>query len=123
MIVTSDALVRLPRGVVLAGGAFDPLHPGHIVYFDEIRRYGPVCCAVATDAYIREHKGRPPLLPQSARMAVIDALQAITYVVAQGEDGEAGVLARLQPALYAKGSDWQQCLPEPVVAACERYRT
>lgn len=119
MIVAPDALAALPPGLVLVAGCFDPLHAGHLAYFEQARAFGPLCCAVASDAYIRTHKGRPPLLPQATRMAICDAL--CDFVIAQDESGEAGALEDLRPAHYAKGSDWLHQIPEATLQACEQF--
>lgn len=119
MIVAPDALAALPPGLVLVAGCFDPLHAGHLAYFEQARTFGPLCCAVASDAYIRTHKGRPPLLPQATRMALCDAL--CDFVIAQDESGEAGALEDLRPAHYAKGADWLHQIPEATLQACEQF--
>lgn len=103
---------------VLVGGCFDPLHPGHLAYFDAAQAWGPLCCAVATDAHIRAVKHRPPLLPQAARMELIEQLSV--EVVAQDARGEAGVIDDLRPTAYIKGKDWEGRIPDAERAACER---
>lgn len=121
MIVTAEDVATLPRDLVLVGGCFDPLHAGHLDYFDKARVFGPVCVAVASDAYIRECKGRPPLLPQETRMAVLDALSNVDFVMAQDETGEAGILEDVRPKFYAKGKDWSDRLPEAELKALEQF--
>jgi len=123
MIIAPDQLPilreRVGRGLVLVAGVFDPLHAGHLAYFDKARAFGPLVCAVASDAYIRRVKGRPPLLPQAARMALLDRL--CDYVIAQDETGEAGALEELRPETYAKGMDWLDKLPEAEATACHAF--
>lgn len=107
-------------GTVLAGGAFDPLHPGHLAYLQAAAAYGPVCVAVATDAYIQQVKGRPAFLSQSERCALILGLRGVAEVIAQNEYGEVGALETVRPAVYVKGADWAGRLPAEVLAACTR---
>src|SRR5574341_328568 len=67
-----------PRASVLASGAFDPLHYGHVRYIqaaaDNARaRKLPLVVAVAPDEYV---KRRHPLLqPLEGRMEMLDALR------------------------------------------------
>lgn len=108
-------------GTVLAGGAFDALHPGHLAYLQAAATYGPVCVAVATDAYIQQTKGRPAFLSQSERMTLLLGLRGVSEVIAQDERGEAGALDDVRPLMYVKGSDWRGRLPEAVTDACYRW--
>lgn len=121
MIVTAGSTDTLPTDLVLVAGCFDPLHAGHLAYFDAAAAFGPVCCAVATDDQIRRLKGRPPLLPQGTRMAILDAIEAVDFVVAQDDSGDAGVLEDLRPAFYAKGKDWLDRLPDAEMKACAQF--
>ncbi len=103
---------------VLAGGAFDPLHAGHLAYLRAARAHGPLCVAVATDATIQATKGRPALLPQAERLAVVGGLVSVTKAIAQDARGEAGVLLDVRPHTYVKGADWRGRLPADILEAC-----
>lgn len=105
---------------VLAGGAFDPLHPGHLAYLQAAGHYGAVCVAVATDAYIQTVKGRPALLSQAERMTLLLGLRGVKEVIAQDERGEAGALEDVRPQTYVKGADWIGRLPDAERTACVR---
>lgn len=120
-IVSPAEYQTLPKDLVLVGGCFDPLHPGHLSYFDVAASFGPLCCAVASDETIQRLKGRPALLPQAERMELIAALHQIDFVVAQDESGEAGVLEDLRPKFYAKGKGWLDCLPDAETKACAQF--
>ena len=65
--------------VAMVDGAFDPLHHGHIAYFKAARELGaPVLCNLASDRYVRtKHR---PLLTETQRATVIDAIRYIDYV-------------------------------------------
>ena len=119
MIVVDTAVI--PRDVALVAGCFDPLHPGHLRYLDAAAAFGPVCCAVATDAQIQRMKHRPALQSQEARMTLVDALPSVAYVIAQDDSGDAGVLEDVRPAYYVKGHDWLDRLPEAETKACAQF--
>ena len=82
MIVNFKYLNKKKIKLVMVDGGFDPLHDGHIRYFQEARKrykkYKIVCC-LANDRYIkRKHK---VLLNQERRSIVIDAIKYIDFVI------------------------------------------
>lgn len=118
-IISREKLVNLRGKVAMVDGGFDPLHAGHIAYFKAATtlRLAVLCCA-ASDRYIRtKHK---PLLPQAARITVIDAIRYIDYVCVN-ETTTADVLAQLRPRYYVKGKDWENRLPPAETAICAEY--
>lgn len=120
-IVAPADYATLPKDLVLTGGCFDPLHRGHLAYFEAASAFGPVCCAVASDETILNMKGRPALFPQADRMALVAALPPVAYVVAADDSGDAGMLEDVRPKFYAKGQDWLDRLPEAELKACQQF--
>lgn len=117
MIVATEQLSELSGQVTMVSGGFDPLHPGHVAYFDAAAELGlPLLCNVAPDDFVR--RKHPPLLPQAERAEVIDALRPIAYVHLE-RSTTADVLAALRPRYFAKGADWRGRLPPEEVARCE----
>jgi D-beta-D-heptose 7-phosphate kinase/D-beta-D-heptose 1-phosphate adenosyltransferase len=116
VIVASEELERLAGGVTMVSGGFDPLHPGHIAYFEGASLLGvPVLCNVSSDEWVaRKH---PPLLTQEERVQVIDAIRFVAYTHAETTTTE-DVLARLRPRYFAKGADWRGRLPEEELKVC-----
>ena len=106
MILTFDQLEDFRGRVAMVDGAFDPLHHGHIAYFKAARELGaPVLCNVASDRYVRtKHR---PLLTETQRATVIDAIRYIDYVHIYEIDTET-VLRQLRPRYYVKGNDWRE---------------
>src|SRR5512146_1295501 len=87
MIVAFEDLAAYRGKVAMVDGAFDPLHAGHIAYFEEAAKLGvPVLCNLAPDRYV---EGKHfPFLPQKERASVIDALKPICYVHPNSFDTE-----------------------------------
>ncbi|HEY3316912.1 MAG TPA: adenylyltransferase/cytidyltransferase family protein [Coriobacteriia bacterium] len=111
MQVTYEELSRYAGRVAMVDGCFDPLHAGHVAYFSSAAALEyPLLANVQSDAYIRSAKGRPNLLPEEERAALIDALADVSYVHLC-RTSTADVLRRLRPAVYVKGSDWRGLLP------------
>lgn len=100
----------------MVDGGFDPLHAGHVEYFEAAAALGmPVLCNVSGDRYVsRKH---PPLLPEAHRVRLIDALRPISYTYLAQSSTE-DTLRRLQPRYYVKGDDWRDRLPAAEVEAC-----
>lgn len=116
MIVKTADLAPLKGTVAMVSGGFDPLHDGHVAYFESAAQLGaPVLCNITGDAYVsRKH---PPLLAQDRRARLIDALRAVAYThVSDLTTHE--VLAALRPRFFVKGRDWEGRLPADEVEAC-----
>jgi cytidyltransferase-like protein len=119
VIVPTQELGRFANTVTMVSGGFDPLHPGHLAYFRAAAELGaPLLCNVSSDEWVgRKHV---PLLTQSERVQLIDALEMVDYVHAeQGTTAE--VLELLRPLHFAKGVDWEGRLPEDELAVCTEY--
>jgi len=119
VIVGWDELPEQAGKVAMVDGGFDPLHGGHVDYFQAASGLGlPVLCNLASDEYVsRKHA---PLLAQAERAKVIDALRPISFVHPSSST-TAEVLAQLAPRLYVKGADWRdKRLPDEELAACEQ---
>jgi cytidyltransferase-like protein len=121
VIVPTGRLAEHRGLVTMVDGGFDPLHHGHVAYFEAAAGLGvPVLCNVASDAYVsRKHR---PLLRQEERAALIDAIRWVDLVhLAAGPT--AGVLRALAPRYYAKGSDWRDRLPAEELEVCAEQGT
>ena len=67
MIVAFEDLAAYRGKVAMVDGAFDPLHAGHVAYFEEATELGvPVLCNLASDRYV-EGKHLPFLHAERAR--------------------------------------------------------
>lgn len=116
MIIGYRDLKQHRRHVAMVDGAFDPLHHGHIEYFERARALGkPLLCNIAPDSYTSAK--HPPLLPAPQRAQVIDALRPIDFTHVSPVDTET-VLRELKPTHYIKGSDWEGRLPPEQVRIC-----
>src|SRR5690348_9784509 len=126
-IVTRDHLRELlaehrRRGqkIVLANGCFDTLHVGHTRYLEGARREGEILVvAVNTDSSMCSLKGPGrPILPETARAALVGALRAVDYVVLFSEPNVEALLQDLRPDVHAKGTDYTtETVPERATSA------
>jgi D-glycero-beta-D-manno-heptose 1-phosphate adenylyltransferase len=99
---------RRGKTIVLANGCFDTVHVGHIRYLEGARREGDILvAAVNSDSSVCALKGAGrPILPETARAALVGALRAVDYVLVFGEPNVEAVLQDLRPDVHAKGTDY-----------------
>jgi D-glycero-beta-D-manno-heptose 1-phosphate adenylyltransferase len=126
-IVTRERIKKLVvehrrRGekIVLANGCFDTLHVGHIRYLEGARREGDILiAAVNSDSSVCALKGPGrPILPESARAALVGALRAVDYVLLFSESNVEALLQELHPDVHAKGTDYSaDSVPERATSA------
>ena len=111
-----EEFVASLRTHVLVDGSFDPIHDGHIEYFEQSTFFGcPVACLIAPEVYtLSKH---PILLPVKKRAKVLEAIRFIDLVVVS-QVTTARAIGLLQPKVYFKGGDWVGKLPKDIVSAC-----
>jgi cytidyltransferase-like protein len=72
--------------VVLVTGGFDPLHSGHIAYFEAAKKLGDkLVVGVNTDSWLTRKKGRP-FMPGYERVSIIQNLKMVDHCVLFGDD-------------------------------------
>jgi len=104
MILTTEQLREYVGQLAMVDGSFDPIHDGHIGYFQAASQFGlPVICNVASDSWtVSKH---PVLLSQAQRGVVLDSIRYLSYVHLSTMSTRE-VLQLLQPKMYIKGNDW-----------------
>jgi len=70
------------RSIVLATGAFDLLHAGHLRFLEKASEYGDVLVvAINDDAYVRRTKGAGrPMLDEQERAYLVAGLRCVNRV-------------------------------------------
>lgn len=67
--------------VVLVTGGFDPLHSGHIEYFNAAKALGDILVVgVNSDDWLTRKKGAP-FMPASERISIIDNLKMVSHCI------------------------------------------
>jgi rfaE bifunctional protein nucleotidyltransferase chain/domain len=103
------------RRIVLANGAFDLLHVGHVRYLEGARAEGDwLAVAINSDASVKASKGPGrPILPETERAEIVAALACVDAVVLFEEDSPAALIRQLRPEVHAKGTDYtSESVPE-----------
>lgn len=101
--------------IVLANGAFDLLHVGHVRYLAGARAHGDVLVvAVNSDRSVHQYKGAGrPIMPEEERVEILSQLWAVDRICLFDETTVARVLERLRPDVHAKGTDYTvETVPE-----------
>ncbi len=98
------------RKIVLATGAFDLLHYGHLNFLEEAKRAGgrnaKLIVIVARDRTVEARKGKRPVVPEDQRRALIEALKPVDDVILGFEDmNYEAVIEKLKPNVIAVGYD------------------
>ena len=92
--------------VVLAGGVFDIIHPGHIYTLDAAKALGDVLVVVvATDNTSEKMKKRRPLHTQEQRQELVNSLSMVDLCLIGQEDDIFKTVNRVRPQIIALGYD------------------
>ncbi|NHI03497.1 FMN adenylyltransferase, type 3 archaeal [Candidatus Nitrosotalea sp. TS] len=109
LIEKDRTLTEIGRGairVVLAGGVFDIIHPGHIHTLRGAKALGNVLVVVvATDATAQKMKKRVPLHNMELRRDLVGSLSMVDYAVVGREGDIFKTVERIKPNIVALGYD------------------
>jgi len=79
--------------IVVVSGGFDPLHSGHIAYFEAAKSLGDILVVgVNSDAWLARKKGRS-FMSQLERTAIIDALSVVDRTIWFNDDDDSACAA------------------------------
>ncbi|NOZ59511.1 MAG: FAD synthase [Euryarchaeota archaeon] len=105
--------------VVMAGGVFDILHPGHVFFLERARREGDVLAVVvARDSTVTKRK-RIPVVPEEQRVEMVAALKPVDVALLGEEDDIFATVERIEPDVIVLGPD-QSHREEELVAELRR---
>lgn len=95
---------------VLASGVFDLLHYGHIRFLEEAKKLGGpnavLVVIVASDETVAKSKGRPPVIPEDQRRAVLESLKVVDEAILGYRDMDLDkVMKTIKPDIVAVGHD------------------
>jgi FAD synthetase len=90
---------------VMATGAFDILHMGHIYFLKEARKLGDrLVVVVARDVTVRRLK-HEPITSEEIRLGLIQELEVVDEAVLGSEDDMYAVVEEIHPDIIALGYD------------------
>jgi len=104
----------LARGkIVLATGAFDLLHLGHVRFLESSKRKGgpraKLIVVVARDKTVLNRKGRSPILPEDQRRQLVGSLRVVDKAILGHTHLDLlGILREVRPDIISVGYDQKQ---------------
>ena len=94
------------KKIVLAGGVFDIIHPGHIHTLNAAKALADVLVvAIATDKTAQKMKKRSPLHNQELRRELVNCLSMVDRTVIGHEDDIFETVREIKPDIIALGYD------------------
>ena len=94
------------KKIVLAGGVFDIIHPGHIHTLNAAKALADVLVvAIATDKTAQKMKKRPPLHNQELRRELVSCLSMVDKAVIGHEDNIFETVKEVKPSIIVLGYD------------------
>ena len=94
------------KKIILAGGVFDIIHPGHIHTLNAAKALGDVLVvAIATDKTAQKMKKRPPLHNQELRRELVSYLSLVDKAVIGHEDDIFETVKEIKPNIIVLGYD------------------
>jgi D-beta-D-heptose 7-phosphate kinase/D-beta-D-heptose 1-phosphate adenosyltransferase len=81
------------KKIVLVTGGFDPIHSGHIAYFNAAKELGDILVVgLNSDAWLTRKKGRP-FMTWYERSQIVKNLKMVDYVIEYNDDDDSSNLA------------------------------
>lgn len=97
------------RTIVLCHGAFDLVHTGHLIHFEEARALGDLLVVTITaDKHIM--KRRAVSLREEHRARQVASLEIVDYVAIVDEPSAVAAIEALHPDIYIKGAEYSNLL-------------
>jgi cytidyltransferase-like protein len=94
------------KKIVLAGGVFDIIHPGHIHTLNAAKALGDVLVvAIATDKTAQKMKKRPPLHNQELRCELVNSLSMVDVAIIGHEVDIFETVKEVKPNIIVLGYD------------------
>ena len=94
------------KKIVLAGGVFDIIHPGHIHTLNAAKALGGVLVvAIATDKTAEKMKKRSPLHNQELRRELVTSLSMVDKAIVGHEDDIFQTVKEVKPDIIVLGYD------------------
>ncbi|MBW2991876.1 FAD synthase [Candidatus Woesearchaeota archaeon] len=91
---------------VLAFGTFDILHPGHLDFFRQAKKFGDhLTVVVARDETVKKLKEKYPKFNEAERLEHVSRLEIVDKVVLGSTDDKYKVIEEVNPDIICLGYD------------------
>lgn len=119
LVIVAQKIRLQGKKIVMTGGIFDVLHPGHTRYLQKAKKLGDILIVVVnSDDSTRRNKGpKRPINNQEIRMEIIASLESVDYVTIFNELTPKEIITEVKPHIWVKGGQYKSGeMPEaPVI--------
>ena len=97
--------------IVYTGGTFDLFHSGHVRFLKQCKRIagadGKVIVSLNTDEFIKDYKGKAPIVAFNERAEVLRACKYVDGVIRNYGNADSKVaISKVRPNFIVIGDDW-----------------
>ena len=91
---------------VMCAGTFDIIHPGHLYYLSEAKKYGgKLIVVVARDETSRTFKGKKPIHNEKERLEAVRMLKIVDKAVLGKQGNIFDIIEEIKPDVICLGYD------------------
>ena len=91
---------------IMCAGTFDIIHPGHLFYLSEARKYGDkLIVVVARDETSKTFKGKHPIHNEKERLEAVRMLKIVDEVVLGKQGNIFDIIEVIKPHVICLGYD------------------
>lgn len=93
---------------VYTGGTFDLFHAGHVQFLRKCANLGWVVVALNTDEFVKEFKGKAPIMTFAERYETLRSCKYVGEVIPNlsGADSKPTIMS-VNPDIIVIGDDWK----------------
>jgi len=90
---------------VMVFGTFDIIHPGHLNFLRQAKRYGKLIVIISRDETVKELKGRAPIHNENQRLKKIRKLDIAEQVILGSIKSKYELIKKIKPDVICLGYD------------------
>src|SRR3989338_761622 len=91
---------------IMCAGTFDIIHPGHLYYLSEAKKYGDkLIVVVARDETSRSFKGKKPVHNEKERLEAVRMLKIVDEAVLGNQGDIFNIIEQIKPDVICLGYD------------------
>ncbi len=90
---------------VLVFGTFDKLHPGHLYFLNQAKKYGQLFIVVARDKTVKEIKKKTPSQNEKERVKNLKKIKIAKKIILGNLNDKYQVIKKIRPDIICLGYD------------------